>query len=189
MVGRVGYDLFADHLKASLAAAGVDVSAVAAVRSEATGVAFIGVDDAGQNSIVVASGANGVFPAADVEGSRASFRECEVRAVSVGDATRYGRGGACGWRGAKARRRFSILRRPSCCRAIAVRSRHPHSERVRGLHSARASCGTRDRWRRRPALAQDVLAMGPAAVILKLGENGCLYVDPQQRDSRARISS
>ena len=28
MVGRVGYDMFADHLKASLAAAGVDVSGV-----------------------------------------------------------------------------------------------------------------------------------------------------------------
>ena len=42
MIGRVGYDMFADHLKASLAAAGVDVSAVAAVRNEATGVALIG---------------------------------------------------------------------------------------------------------------------------------------------------
>ena len=62
MIGRVGYDIFADHLKASLAAAGVDVSAVAAVRNEATGVALIGVDEAGQNSIIVAAGANGLFP-------------------------------------------------------------------------------------------------------------------------------
>ena len=28
-----------------------------------------------------------------------------------------------------------------------------------------------------PVLAREVLAKGPAAVILKLGENGCLYVD------------
>src|SRR5512135_3021287 len=49
MIGRVGYDLFADHLKASLAAAGVDVSAVSATRSAPTGVALISVDRAGQN--------------------------------------------------------------------------------------------------------------------------------------------
>src|SRR5579864_9255188 len=39
MIGRVGYDVFADHLKASLSAAGVSVSAVHATKSQATGVA------------------------------------------------------------------------------------------------------------------------------------------------------
>ena len=33
MIGRVGYDVFGDHLKASLSAAGVDVTAVASSRS------------------------------------------------------------------------------------------------------------------------------------------------------------
>jgi ribokinase len=74
MIGRVGYDLFADHLKASLSAAGVDVSAVHATKSQATGVALISVDRAGQNSIVVASGANGELAAADVEAMRPVFR-------------------------------------------------------------------------------------------------------------------
>jgi ribokinase len=74
MVGRVGYDMFADHLKASLSAAGVDVAYVHATRSQPTGVALIWVDRSGQNSIVVASGANHVFPAADVEGLRGAFR-------------------------------------------------------------------------------------------------------------------
>lgn len=74
MIGRVGYDIFADHLKASLAAAGVDVTAVHATKSEATGVALIWVDRAGQNSIVVASGANGELAAADVEAMRSVFR-------------------------------------------------------------------------------------------------------------------
>src|SRR5579863_6189100 len=49
MIGRVGYDVFADHLKASLAAAGVDVGAVHATRSQPTGVALIWVDRQGQN--------------------------------------------------------------------------------------------------------------------------------------------
>lgn len=74
MVGRVGYDLFADHLKASLSAAGVDVTAVWGTRAHPTGVALIWVDKAGQNSIVVASGANMALAAAEVEAMRASFR-------------------------------------------------------------------------------------------------------------------
>src|ERR1022692_2324053 len=69
LIGRVGYDVFADHLKASLAAAGVDVSA-----AQATGVALIWVDRQGQNSIVVASGANYALAAADVEAMRKVFR-------------------------------------------------------------------------------------------------------------------
>lgn len=74
MLGRVGYDIFADHLKASLSAAGVDVSAVNATKSQSTGVALIWVDRAGQNSIVVASGANAELAAADVEAMRPFFR-------------------------------------------------------------------------------------------------------------------
>jgi ribokinase len=74
LIGRVGYDVFADHLKASLAAAQVDVSAVHATKSAATGVALIWVDRQGQNSIVVASGANYALAAADVEAMRKVFR-------------------------------------------------------------------------------------------------------------------
>jgi ribokinase len=78
MIGRVGQDLFADHLKASLAGAGVDVSAVHASRSHPTGVAMIAVDEAGQNSIVVASGANADLAAADVEAMRRVFKGASI---------------------------------------------------------------------------------------------------------------
>src|SRR5437667_10347900 len=74
MIGRVGYDVFADHLKASLSAAGVDVSFVHATRAQSTGVALIWVDRQGQNSIVVASGANHELAAADVEAMRKACR-------------------------------------------------------------------------------------------------------------------
>src|SRR3989441_10613523 len=70
MIGRVGYDVFADHLKASLSAAGVDVAPVHATRSQPTGVALIWVDRQGQNSIVVASGANHALAAAGGEAMR-----------------------------------------------------------------------------------------------------------------------
>src|SRR5216684_9025095 len=74
MAGRVGYDVFADHLKASLSAAGVDVGAVHATRSHPTGVALIWVERSGQNSIVVASGANHALNASETEAMRSVFR-------------------------------------------------------------------------------------------------------------------
>jgi ribokinase len=58
MVGCVGQDAFAASLLNSLAEAGVDHTYVIQDPAAATGVALITVDDAGENSIVVASGAN-----------------------------------------------------------------------------------------------------------------------------------
>lgn len=78
MIGRVGADLFGDQLKASLSAAGVDVSAVAQSRSQPTGIALIEVETGGQNSIVVASGANMDLPASDVEAMRRIFQGARV---------------------------------------------------------------------------------------------------------------
>src|SRR5882724_4291129 len=78
LIGRVGYDVFADHLKASLSAAGVDITAVHGTRSQPTGAALIWVDRAGENSIVVAPGANHSLAAADVESMRKTFRGAVV---------------------------------------------------------------------------------------------------------------
>jgi ribokinase len=60
------------------AGAGVDVSAVHASRSHRTAVAMIAVEEAGQNSIVVASGANADLAAADVAAMRRVFRGAAI---------------------------------------------------------------------------------------------------------------
>src|ERR1700730_15362294 len=78
LIGRVGYDVFADHLKASLSAAGVDVTGVHATRAQPTGIALICVDRQGQNWIVVPSGANHELAAADVEAMRMSLRGAAI---------------------------------------------------------------------------------------------------------------
>ncbi|MBI2689471.1 MAG: ribokinase [Acidobacteria bacterium] len=74
MAGRVGYDAFADHLRASLAASGVDTAFVHATRGAPTGIAMIWLDAAGQNSILVASGANLCVDERGVEGLRPLYR-------------------------------------------------------------------------------------------------------------------
>ncbi len=71
LVGRVGQDGFANSLLESLAADDVDHTFVIQDREAATGVALIVVDDAGQNSIVVASGANMRLSPTDVEAAEA----------------------------------------------------------------------------------------------------------------------
>jgi ribokinase len=57
MVGHVGDDGFGRLARAAMAAAGVDCAGVATSR-RATGIAVIGVDEAAENQIMVASGAN-----------------------------------------------------------------------------------------------------------------------------------
>jgi len=71
MVGRVGRDAFAGPMLDNLAAAGVDHTFVTQDPEAATGVALIVVEGTGQNSIVVASGANKCLSPADVEAAEA----------------------------------------------------------------------------------------------------------------------
>jgi len=58
LIGRVGQDAFGDQLLTSARADGINVSHVERDDTAATGVAMITVDERGQNSIAVASGAN-----------------------------------------------------------------------------------------------------------------------------------
>jgi ribokinase len=78
MVGRVGADGFAQSLLDGLAADGVDHTFVAQDPEAATGVAFIVVDDVGENSIVVASGANMQLSPADVDAAEAIIAGADV---------------------------------------------------------------------------------------------------------------
>jgi ribokinase len=58
MIGRVGPDDFGGSLASGLQAEGVDVTHVGMCKHDPTGVALISVADNGENSIVVAPGAN-----------------------------------------------------------------------------------------------------------------------------------
>ena len=175
MVGRVGYDVFADHLKASLAAAGVDVAFVHATRSQPTGVALIWVDRNGQNSIVVASGANHALVPADIEGLRGAFRgagfalfQLETPLASVTAALKLARE-----EGARA-----ILdpapAQPLPPELLAqVDLLTPNETEALLLLGAKQSSSIVNP----PEVTGALLALGPKAVILKLGERGSYYDD------------
>ncbi len=176
MVGRVGYDIFADHLKASLGAAGVDVTAVHATKSQATGVALISVDRAGQNSIVVASGANGELAAADVEAMRPVFRGARLALFQLETPLDTVAGAL-----ALARQEgLTTILDPAPAQALPgellaqVDILTPNEGEALGLLG-------RPPARVSPVeaieMAEALRRMGPKTVIVKLGDQGCLAHD------------
>ncbi|MBX3321851.1 MAG: ribokinase [Phycisphaeraceae bacterium] len=70
MLGCIGNDAHGEELRATQNASGVDTSLVWTIENEHSGVAIITVDDAGENTIVVAPGANAHVDAAMVERAR-----------------------------------------------------------------------------------------------------------------------
>src|SRR2546425_5941013 len=176
MIGRVGYDVFADHLKASLSAAGVDVSFVHSSRAQPTGVALIWVDRQGQNSIVVASGANMELHAADVEAMRKVFRgaslalfQLESPLDTVTAALKLAReeGLATMLDPAPAR----PLSRELLSLVDILTPNESEALRLLGRPPARVSPSDA------APLAEALLRLGPGAVILKLGDQGCVHYD------------
>lgn len=77
-VGRIGTDMFGEMALKVWQEAGIDTSCVIETADTPTGVATIIVDEAGENMIVVASGANWLVSAADAEAARAAIADSKV---------------------------------------------------------------------------------------------------------------
>jgi ribokinase len=189
MAGCVGYDLFGDQLKAGLAAAGADVAYVHATRSAATGVALIWVDRAGQNSIVVAPGANHAIAAAEVEGFRPVFAGChcalfqlETPLDVVERALRMAREAGA-----------TAILDPAPAQALSADLLALVDLLTPNENEALALLGHapgRLNFENAPAVAEALLQLGVGsgvglgsgggAVILKLGNRGCYYRDRER---------
>jgi ribokinase len=180
MAGRVGYDVFADHLKASLSAAGVNVGAVHATRAQPTGVALIWVDRAGQNSIVVASGANHELLPADVGSLRAVFSGARFALFQLETPLETVRGAM---ELARQEGAETILdpapaqRLPAEFLALASILTPNETEALILLGRPPARVPAADA----PGLTQALRALGAGRVVLKLGDQGCFYDDGVRR--------
>jgi ribokinase len=82
-IGAVGDDAFGVDARDALASERVDVEDLVTVPGVPTGVAMILVDEAGENCIAVASGANHALSAAHVEAALARLRPTSGDAVLV----------------------------------------------------------------------------------------------------------
>jgi ribokinase len=80
-IGAVGDDAFAGQLRGNLSEAGVDLSRLRVVPGS-SGVALIAVDDAGENLIVVAPGANSALTALS-EADHAAIAEADALVLQL----------------------------------------------------------------------------------------------------------
>ena len=78
MIGRVGNDDFGRAQQRNLAQEGIDVTHVSVDPEEATGIALITLDATGQNSIILAPGANMHLTVAHVEATRQAIASADI---------------------------------------------------------------------------------------------------------------
>lgn len=78
MLGAVGDDTYGDILIESLKKSGVNVSGIIRRKGENTGIALITVNSAGDNSIVVVSGANATLSCEDIDRHRELLQEADI---------------------------------------------------------------------------------------------------------------
>jgi ribokinase len=78
MIACLGDDAFGVELRAALRNDGVDDSHVSTMEGEASGVASILVDASGQNSIVLAAGANDALSPAHIDAARSLIEQARI---------------------------------------------------------------------------------------------------------------
>lgn len=83
MIGRLGDDAFGDRLETELKNNGVDTTCIQRTANTASGVALITLDDQGQNTIVVASGANALLTPQDLRDYTPVFEGASVLLVQL----------------------------------------------------------------------------------------------------------
>ncbi|MGH8703766.1 MAG: ribokinase [Burkholderiales bacterium] len=175
MVGCVGQDVYGQQLIASLHSAGVDTSRVKTTVEAATGVAFITVEESGQNQIVVVAGANQCLrpeeatDAINLIGGSHLLLQLESPLETVEAAARTARA-----------RGMTVILDPAPARPIAssllaqvdiLTPNESEALTLLGLGGDEAPLA------KAPEIARRLLALGPRQVVLKLGEKGAFLAD------------
>jgi ribokinase len=176
MLGGVGDDALGKALLTSLHKDGVDISQIESFTDCPTGIATITVDDKGNNCIVVTPGANYRFLAERIENSKAAIAASAIIVTQLEipvETVRYSLGLA------KELGKTTLLNpAPACPLDDALLSTVdlliPNEAELEFLSGAPARTEVE-----LSAAARRLLNRGAKAVIVTLGEKGCLYVNPE----------
>jgi ribokinase len=176
MLGRVGTDDYGQFLRAGLKAAGCDVSLVRAVEGP-SGIALILVSDAGENSILVAPGANGKYALVDFEADADGLTGAALVLLQLETPLETVTAAALAARRAGARVILDPAPAPDGLPDDLLRSVDiltPNEVEAAQL----AGQGARDlSLDDAEAIARRLLARGVGAAIIKLGARGCLLAE------------
>ena len=168
MIGAVGDDEFGRRIRAVLDADGIDTTGLQVV-DEPTGTAHIVVDEGGENTIVVVSGANGTVRSladdhrAAIRTSNVLLLQLEVPTEIVDAAARWG-----------AEQGVKVVLTPAPVRPLADDLLEAVDLLVPNEHEAALLTGVVDDPR---LAAEALLSQGPRAVAVTMGRRGCLYTD------------
>lgn len=172
LIGRTGDDAFGTQLREGLSDAGVDISAVG-ISPGSSGVAVILVAPSGENVIVVTPGANGLVTPSDIDANSYLIRSAGLvlTQLEIPLATVEHLSSVCAREGVP----LMLDPAPACELPAAVLKQirwFTPNETEAGFYlsnSARADSPE--------TVAESLLALGPEAVVLKLGARGVYLED------------
>ena len=168
-VARVGDDLFGRQALEGFAGDGIETRFVRATPGAATGIALITVDERGENSISVASGANALLAAGDIEAAAEAFGAADIVLLQLESPLGTVEAAA---RAAK-ERGVPVVLNPAPARElgdallslVSVLTPNEHEAELLTGVAVRDEAGAREAARR-------LRARGPATVVVTLGERG-----------------
>lgn len=166
MIGCVGNDAFGDRLRASLTQSGVDVAHVCPVDAP-SGIAMIAVDAEGQNSIVIAPGANAHFQAAPL------YRGANVALFQLENPL------------SQVERALALAREAGALTILDPAPAQPLPRSLLELVDILTPNETEGEAFTGPSglsieTAYRLMELGPKSVVLKLGAQGCLYFNGKE---------
>jgi ribokinase len=165
LVARVGEDLAGEALLAGLEAAGVETSWVRRSPGETSGAAFVTVTPDGENTIVVAPGANASLGESDIHWAEGAFRRARVIALQLEIGL-----DAVVAAVASANRSTTVVLNAAPARPVPSATLRRVDVLIVNEREAAMLLGGDDRD---PRIALDaLLELGPGAVIITLGANG-----------------
>jgi ribokinase len=175
-VARVGDDVFGERALGGFAAAGIDTRFVLRTPGAASGIALIDVDDRGENSISVASGANALLSAADVGAAAGALAAADLVLLQLESPIETVEA-AVRWAGESG---VPVILNPAPARPLEDRllarvsvltPNETEAELLSGL-AVRDEGGVR-------AAAARLRARGPRTVVVTLGERGVYALAPE----------
>jgi ribokinase len=175
-IARVGDDVFGERALGGFAADGIDTRFVLRTPGAASGIALIDVDDRGENSISVASGANALLSAADVAAAAGALAAADVVLLQL-ESPIEAVEAAVRWAGENG---VPVILNPAPARPLEDRllarvsvltPNETEAELLSGI-AVRDEDGVR-------AAAARLRARGPRTVVVTLGERGVYALAPE----------